>query len=82
GPHLHYEVHRDGQKINPLGLKLPSGEKLKGKTLESFQAWRQELDTRFAALKDPALVALNTHSDCLEGDNVGDCSDGAKTVSD
>ncbi|MEL0144665.1 MAG: peptidoglycan DD-metalloendopeptidase family protein [Alphaproteobacteria bacterium] len=82
GPHLHYEVHRDGQKINPLGLKLPSGEKLKGKTLESFQAWRQELDTRFAALKDPALVAQNTHSDCLEGANVGDCSDGAKTVSD
>jgi len=82
GPHLHYEVHRDGQKINPLGLKLPSGEKLKGKTLETFQAWRQELDTRFAALQDPALVAQNTHSNCPDGDNAGDCTDGAKTVSD
>ncbi len=83
GPHLHYEVHREGQKINPLGLKLPSGEKLKGKTLETFQAWRRELDARFAALQDPALVARNTHTDCPEGDNSGGkCSDGPTTLGD
>ena len=31
GPHLHYEVIRDGKKINSQTLKLPSGKILKVK---------------------------------------------------
>ena len=31
GPHLHYEVIKNGKKINSQTLKLPSGKKLKGK---------------------------------------------------
>lgn len=38
GSHLHYVVYRDGVKINPLTLKLPTGETLKDATLEAFNA--------------------------------------------
>ena len=37
GPHLHYEVVKNGKKINSQKLKLPSGKKLKGKAREEFE---------------------------------------------
>lgn len=66
GPHLHYEIHRDGKAINPLGLKLPSGEKLKGDRLTTFLAHRDTVDARFAALGEPEIVAENQESGAAE----------------
>lgn len=60
GAHLHYEIHRDGKQINPLGLKLPSGEKLKGDRLAAFQSLRESVDARFASLASPELVATGS----------------------
>ena len=37
GPHLHYEVHAFGKRVNPMKLKLPSGRKLKGRELRLFR---------------------------------------------
>jgi murein DD-endopeptidase MepM/ murein hydrolase activator NlpD len=48
GPHLHYEILRNNRQINPLGLKLPSGIKLKGKRLARFQHERGKLDIALA----------------------------------
>lgn len=37
GPHLHYEVLKDGHHVNPLSLRLPSGRRLDGVQLTAFK---------------------------------------------
>jgi murein DD-endopeptidase MepM/ murein hydrolase activator NlpD len=57
GPHLHYEVIRDGRQTNPMKVKMPAGPKLKGKELERFLAQVTKTDRRFAALGESVDVA-------------------------
>ncbi len=44
GPHLHYEVFKDGGRTNPQRLKLPSGETLAGAELKRFETYRADID--------------------------------------
>jgi len=44
GPHLHYEIHFNNQKVNPMGLRLPTGTRLKGDVLEQFIQTRDRID--------------------------------------
>jgi len=57
GPHLHYEILVKGTQVNPMKVRMPSGEKLKGKELARFQERRAEADTIFAELSDPTELA-------------------------
>lgn len=57
GPHLHYEVHVSGKKINPMRLKLPSGKPLKGKELANFREHVSGLAEQLAELVPPEPVA-------------------------
>ncbi|MCW8916436.1 MAG: peptidoglycan DD-metalloendopeptidase family protein [Magnetovibrio sp.] len=50
GPHLHYEIMRRGTKVNPMRVKMPSGQKLKGDELKRFVASRDELKVQWASL--------------------------------
>jgi murein DD-endopeptidase MepM/ murein hydrolase activator NlpD len=57
GPHLHYEVLVNNEQINPLDVKLPSGEKLAGTELAAFLDVRDALDQQYAELLSEKYVA-------------------------
>lgn len=57
GPHLHYEVMVHDEQINPLDVKLPSGEKLSGTELATFLEVRDTLDAQYAELLSERYVA-------------------------
>ena len=45
GPHLHYEVHIDGQKVDPLSIRTESGRKgLDGAARAAFIQQRDRVD--------------------------------------
>ncbi len=56
GPHLHYEVLRGGRQVNPLKIKLPSGERLKAADLESFERHRKRIDILRQRVRDGEAV--------------------------
>lgn len=51
GPHLHYEIIRRNVKVNPMRVKMPSGEKLRGQDLARFVAVRDGLNAQWASLQ-------------------------------
>ncbi len=44
GPHLHYEIIKDGKHVNPMTVKLPAINNLDKKDKERFQEYRKVLD--------------------------------------
>ena len=55
GPHLHYEVVKNGKKINSQKLKLPSGKTLRNKERKLFEVEKIKLDV----LKSELILGLN-----------------------
>ncbi len=45
GPHLHYEVHIDGQPVDPLSIAVGGSRSLAGDALKRFRSLRDRVDT-------------------------------------
>jgi len=45
GPHLHYEVMKGNEKLNPISAKVPQGTVLAGRELAAFNAQKAHIDT-------------------------------------
>ncbi|UYY57203.1 M23 family metallopeptidase [Sphingomonas sp. S2-65] len=52
GPHLHYEVHIEGQAVDPLTIETGTGQSLTGKGLAVFRKERDRVDRQRAATAD------------------------------
>ena len=57
GPHLHYEVIHNGNKVNPQNIRVPTGRTLTGNSLESFQEARAVIDTLMSEAPAATQVA-------------------------
>ena len=44
GPHLHYEVIFNNERINPMKMKLPSGRTLEGNLLDNFLIEKKSIE--------------------------------------
>ena len=51
GPHLHYEVIKNGKRINSQRLKLPTGKVLNNEARNKFEVDRIKIDVNLAALR-------------------------------
>ena len=50
GPHLHYEILQSGTQVNPSSVKFAGLDKLSGKKLASFKAFKNSIASKLAEL--------------------------------
>ena len=57
GPHLHYEVHVNNNRVDPMRIRLPKGRVLKGEELVAFEAERDRINALVNADEELEVVS-------------------------